>query len=83
MHIVSMLEFVSKHDFDRLAQICDDDFGIIDLDPQGKSIVVSNRAEWENWFQTLFAKLQAIAAETNSEVLNYQAIQTSEMAIIF
>jgi hypothetical protein len=78
-HTVSMLECVSTHNFDVLASICDDDFGIIDLDPQGKSVVVANRAEWENWFQSLFAKLKEMKAQTNSEIINYQAIQTAEM----
>jgi hypothetical protein len=44
---------VSKHDFDTLADLCDDDFGIIDLDPQGKNVVVHDSAGWENWFRTL------------------------------
>jgi hypothetical protein len=76
---VSMLECVSTHNFDELAQICDDDFGIIDLDTQGKNVVVANRKEWESWFHSLFAKLDAMQAKTSSEILNYQALQTAEM----
>ena len=76
---VDMLECVSTHQFDRLAQICDDDFGIIDLDPRGKNVVVANRQEWEHWFRSLFAKLDAMQAQTSSDILGYQALQTSEM----
>ena len=76
---INMLECVSTHNFDILASICDDDFGIIDLDTQGKNVVVANRQEWENWFRSLFAKLDAMKAKTSSEVLNYQALQTAEM----
>ncbi len=76
---VNMLECVSTHNFDVLSRICDDDFGIIDLDTQGKSVVVANRQEWESWFRSLFAKLDTMRAKTSSEVLNYQALQTTEM----
>ncbi|MCU0392504.1 MAG: nuclear transport factor 2 family protein [Thermoflexibacter sp.] len=76
---INMLECVSTHNFDVLATICDDDFGIIDLDTQGKNVVVANRQEWENWFRSLFAKLDAMQANTHSEILNYQAIQTVDM----
>jgi SnoaL-like domain len=78
-HTVQMLECVSTHNFDQLAQLCDDDFGIIDLDTQGKNVVVANRQEWENWFHHLFAKLDAMQATTSSDILNYQALQTAEM----
>jgi hypothetical protein len=76
---VAMLECVSTHNFDRLAKICDDDFGIIDLDTQGKNVVVANRQEWEHWFRSLFAKLDAMQAQTSSDILQYQALQTTEL----
>ncbi len=65
---------VSKHDFDTLADLCDDDFGIIDLDPQGKNVVVHDRAGWENWFKTLFQKLSDMQAHTYTEIRDYQAL---------
>lgn len=71
----TMLECVSTHNFDLLASICDDDFGIVDLNPEGKNVIVKNRTEWENWFETLFANLTTMKAETYSEIRTYQALQ--------
>lgn len=31
----TILDSVSKHDFDRLATMCDDDFGIVDINTEG------------------------------------------------
>ncbi|MCU0352622.1 MAG: nuclear transport factor 2 family protein [Cytophagales bacterium] len=76
---LAMLDCVSKHDFDRLAAICDDDFGIVDLNPEGKNVIVEDRAGWENWFRTLFATLQTMQAETYSEIHQYQALQHDTM----
>lgn len=70
---------VSKHDFDTLADLCDDDFGIIDLDSQGKNVVVHDRSGWENWFRTLFEKLTAMQAHTYTEIRDYQALQHETM----
>ena len=71
----TMLDCVSTHNYDLLASICDDDFGIVDLNPEGKNVIVEDRAGWENWFKTLFATLTAMQAETYSEITAYQALQ--------
>ncbi|MCU0446784.1 MAG: hypothetical protein MUE85_17895 [Microscillaceae bacterium] len=74
-----LFECVKTHDFSNLAKLCDDDFGIVDLDPEGKNVIVRTRAEWENWFHTLFQNLTVLSAKTYTEILNYQALQTAEM----
>ncbi len=76
-----MLEDVSNHDFDDLSQVCDDDFGIIDINVQGGAEVIRNREGWENWFKNLFIQLDQIEASTWSEITNYEAIETSENGI--
>jgi hypothetical protein len=70
---------VSNHDFETLAALCDDDFGIIDLDPQGKNVVVHDRAGWELWFKTLFQNLKQMNAHTYTEIKDYQALQHETM----
>ena len=70
---------VSEHDFDTLASMCDDDHGIIDLDPQGKNVVVHNRAEWEAWFHNLFAQLTAMNAKTWTDITEYKEVVGSDM----
>jgi len=76
---VEMLTCVSDHNFERLAQICDDDFGIIDIDVDGGSKVIRDRKGWEDWFQGLFPKLKAMQAETWSEITDYEAVKMSDM----
>lgn len=70
---------VRDHNFDALAALCDDDFGIIDINAEGGTLVIRNRAEWENWFRSLFTQLDAMQAQTWSEITGYEAAQTAEM----
>lgn len=76
---VEMLDCVSKHHYERLAEICDDDFGIIDIDVDGGSKIIRNRKEWEEWFQGLFPKLRAMNAHTWSEITGYEALKATDM----
>jgi hypothetical protein len=71
---LTLFKCVEKHDFDTLAALCDDDFGIIDLDTQGKNVVIHDREGWENWFHTLFARLSEANAHTYTEIRDYQAL---------
>ncbi len=75
----TLFRCVSEHDFDTLAALCDDDFGIIDLGTQGESVVVETREDWENWFHTLFAKLDTMDATTRTEIERYQALVNGDM----
>lgn len=75
----TLFRCVSEHDFDTLAALCDDDFGIIDLGTEGQNVLVETRADWENWFHTLFAKLDALQAHTATEIEKYQALVMGEM----
>jgi hypothetical protein len=76
---VAMLDCVAQHNFETLAGICDDDYGIIDINTTGGSEVIRDRAGWENWFTGLFAQLKAMQAETWSEITRYEAITGSDM----
>jgi ketosteroid isomerase-like protein len=76
---VELLSCVRDHDFKRLSEICDDDFGIIDINPEGKSEIIRDRKGWEDWFQGLFANLTQMNAETWSEITNYEAIVDGNM----
>jgi ketosteroid isomerase-like protein len=71
---------VSSHNFDALAQLCDDDFGIIDLGPDGQNVMIRNRAEWENWFRTLFTNLTAMQAQTYTDILDYKVLVGTDLA---
>lgn len=78
---VSLLKHVRDHDFEALAGLCDDDFGIVDLDQGGGSVTVRTRAEWEAWFRHLFSELTAARADTDSTITNYQVLAGSDMAM--
>lgn len=73
-YTVELLRSVRDHDFDTLAARCDDDFGIVDLDPAGGNVMVRTRAEWEAWFHGLFEKLDAMSAATDSRITSYQVL---------
>ena len=75
----TLFRCVSEHDFDTLAALCDDDFGIIDLGTEGQNVVVETREEWENWFHALFAKLDAMQATTRTEIEKYRALVNGDM----
>jgi hypothetical protein len=74
-----MLDCVRDHNFDRLSQICDDDFGIIDINTQAGSEIIRDRAGWENWFKGLFVQLDEMNATTWSEITRYEALEKTDM----
>ena len=76
---VTLLRSVRDHDFDTLAALCDDDFGIVDVDPSGAARPIRDRAGWEAWFHELFSTLDAMGASTDSRIDDYQAIATADM----
>lgn len=71
---LALLHSVRDHDFDTLADLCDDDFGIVDIDVSGAARPIRSRTEWETWFTELFATLDTMHASTDSVVLDYQAV---------
>ncbi len=77
---VEMLGCVRDHNFDRLSEICDDDYGIIDINTEGGSEIIRDREGWENWFQGLFTNLDKMQATTWSEITNYEVSTTGDMA---
>ena len=72
---LSLLRSVRNHDFESLEWLCDDDFGIVDVDPTGQARVIRSKAEWSRWFHELFATLDALGADTDSEIISYKAIK--------
>ena len=71
---VALLHSVRDHDFVTLADLCDDDFGIVDIDVTGGARPIRSRGEWEAWFTDLFATLETMDASTDSVILDYQAV---------
>lgn len=44
---LTMLNCVRNHNYDLLSTVCDDDFGIIDINTTGGSEIIRNRKGWE------------------------------------
>jgi SnoaL-like domain len=76
---LTLLRSVRDHDHETLSWLCDDDFGIVDVDPSGQSVPIRTRIEWEAWFHRLFDTLTAMAATTDSEIVDYHAVRTAEL----
>lgn len=76
---VTLLRSVRDHDFDTLAALCDDDFGIVDVDTSGAVRPIRDRAGWERWFRELFSTLDAMGATTDSRIDDYQAVATDDL----
>jgi hypothetical protein len=76
---LSLLRAVRDHDFESLQWLCDDDFGIVDVDPTGQARVIRNTSEWSQWFRELFATLDALRADTDSEIIRYEAVREESL----
>ena len=77
---VRLLGCVRDHDLPTLSALCDDDFGIVEITTTGGSMVIRDRAAWEEWFTGLFAQLDAAKASTWSEITGYEARMGADMA---
>lgn len=76
---LELLRSVRDHDFATLAARCDDNFGIVDIAPDGGNVAIRSRAEWEAWFHSLFGQLDTMGAATDSEILAYDAVESGTM----
>jgi ketosteroid isomerase-like protein len=76
---VTLLRSVRDHDFETLAALCDDDFGIVDVDPSGAARPIRDRAGWEQWFHELFATLTAMDASTDSTIDDFRSIVSGDL----
>ena len=76
---VALLRSVRDHDFATLAALCDDDFGIVDIDVAGTARPIRSRTEWEAWFTTLFATLRSMDATTDSVIRDYRALRQDSL----
>jgi len=57
----------------------DDDFGIVDVDPAGRTRVVRTRDDWQLWFHQLLSTLDDLDATTDSEIISYKAVREQSL----
>ena len=72
---------VRDHDLPRLEALCDDDHGIVDIAPDGSSVVIPDQAAWRAWFEQLFAQLDAMQATTDTLVTGYDTSVWTDAAM--
>jgi hypothetical protein len=77
----SLFAAVRDHDLPRLEELCDDDFGIIDIAPDGGSVVLPDQEAWRAWFVQLFGQLDAMRAATDTFVTSYEVSVWSDAAM--
>ena len=76
---VTLLRSVRDHDFDTLAALCDDDFGIVDAGPDQQPVAIRDREGWEAWFHGLFGQLDAMGAATDSRITGLESSVGADM----
>ena len=67
-HVEALLRAVAEHDGEALATLCDDSLGIVDAGPDLTPRAIRDQQEHAAWFGELFATLDAMGAQTGSDV---------------
>lgn len=67
----TLFRCVNTLDLEGLRAMVDDEYGIVDVDPEGRTVVLGTRAEWDSYMEINFAAMRAAGAELSTEVLEY------------
>ncbi len=74
-----LLQAVVDRDLDALLGIGDEDFAIIDVDPEARTALARTEPVWEPWFRRYFLMLDALDASIDVEIDAYRSLKTSEL----
>jgi ketosteroid isomerase-like protein len=67
----ALLDSVNALDLDALRSMVDDDYGIVDVDPEGRTVVLGTKEEWEAYMLHHFGAMSAAGARLSSQVVDY------------
>lgn len=67
----ALLRSVNLLDLDGLRSMVDDDYGIVDVDPEGRTVVLDTKADWDAYMERNFAAMRAAGAGLSSDILDY------------
>lgn len=67
----ALLRSVNELDLDALRAMVDDDYGIVDVDPEGKTVVLGTKAEWDAYMERNFGAMRAAGAGLSSRIVEY------------
>ena len=77
-----LLIAVNKLDLPKLRTMVDDDFGIVDVDPEGKPIIINDMEEWEAYMEKNIIVMRELKAELSYEIDEYNERVAQEMAFV-
>jgi DNA-binding NarL/FixJ family response regulator len=66
---LALFDAVNSLRLDELRELVDDDYGIMDVDPAGETVVIESKAEWDEYMVRNFAAMEAAGARLETEVL--------------
>jgi ketosteroid isomerase-like protein len=81
-HTDNLLKAVNELDLPRLRNMVDDDFGIVDVDPEGKAVLIQNMEEWETYMEKNMIAMQEMHARLAYEIDDYQERVSEDMAFV-
>lgn len=81
-HTERLLTAVNKLDLPQLRQMVDDDFGIVDVDPEGQPMVINNMEEWEAYMEKNMIAMRELHARLAYEIDEYHEKVADTMAYV-
>jgi len=81
-HTERLLSSVNQLDLPQLRQMVDDDFGIVDVDPEGNAVVINNMEEWEAYMEKNMIAMREMKAKLAYEIDTYNEKMSDKMAFV-
>ena len=81
-HTERLLSAVNQLDLPKLRNMVDDDFGIVDVDPEGNPIVINTMEEWESYMEKNMLTMQQLHARLSYEIDEYHENVSDSMAYV-
>lgn len=75
----ALLDAVNTLDLDALRAMVDDDYGIVDVDPEGRTVVIDTKEQWDAYMDLNFTAMRAGGAVLSSRVLDYQGVEAGRL----
>lgn len=77
-----LLSAVNTLDLPKLRTLVDDDFGIVDVDPEGKAVIINDMKEWEAYMENNMIAMQSLDAKLSFEISEYNERVANELAMV-
>jgi hypothetical protein len=77
-----LLTAVNQLDLPKLRAMVDDDFGIVDVDPEGNPVVINTMNEWEAYMEKNMLAMRELHASLAYVIDDYQESVSDRMAYV-